>query len=140
MGKFGNNLIIFNGGNTVVVFALELGVHGCVWGIANPVPKACVELGRRGLCTGTARPCAGCVGGAAVRLAIRGLTANTVSWVVGVEGSEPPSRSLGTRCARPQPPEIPLCAEHLSLSWRAVFRWQVQGLKLGPVKTGQFGL
>jgi len=69
MGEFGNNLIIFNGGNTVVVFALELGVHGCVWGIANPVPKACVELGRRGLCTGTARPFVGRVGGAVVRRA-----------------------------------------------------------------------
>ncbi|MFQ5934681.1 MAG: dihydrodipicolinate synthase family protein [Dehalococcoidia bacterium] len=42
--ELGDSLVVFNGADTLSYSGLSLGARGCVWGVANPVPKQCVEL------------------------------------------------------------------------------------------------
>lgn len=42
--KLGDRMVIFNGADTLSYSGLSLGAKGCVWGVANPAPKPCVEL------------------------------------------------------------------------------------------------
>lgn len=42
--EIGEKLIIFNGSDVGALAGLVHGANGCVWGVANATPKACVEL------------------------------------------------------------------------------------------------
>ena len=42
--ELGDQLIIFNGADTLFYPSLVMGAQGAVWGGANPTPRACVEL------------------------------------------------------------------------------------------------
>lgn len=40
----GDRIKLFNGGDTIAYYAFEAGCPGSVWGVANAMPKECVEL------------------------------------------------------------------------------------------------
>jgi dihydrodipicolinate synthase/N-acetylneuraminate lyase len=42
--KYGSELTIFNGWDTITYSGLALGTKGSVWGAANVMPKQCAEL------------------------------------------------------------------------------------------------
>ncbi|MFQ5872978.1 MAG: dihydrodipicolinate synthase family protein [Dehalococcoidia bacterium] len=42
--ELSDKMVIFNGSDTGAFAGLAHGAKGCVWGVANPIPRQCVEL------------------------------------------------------------------------------------------------